>query len=315
MPDFNALYKNCKLCPRDCRIDRTQNQRGFCGEKDKLKIAIACLHLGEEPPLSGENGSGTIFFTGCTLKCEFCQNCQLSHESLGAEVTCQELADIMLRLQNAGAANINIVTGTHFAPGIKEALLLAKKQNLSLPILWNTSGFESLATLQFLEDVIDIYVPDLKSLDKEISRKFFHHSGYPEAATQGILYMLKAKPLIYQGDLLKQGVLVRHLALPGYIQASKDVLRWFADHLQGRGLFSLMFQYSALPQDNLIQPQGSISEAESQELLKTLDELGLEEGFVQELETDTQWLPDFNKQSPFPPGFSRTLWHFNDEDR
>jgi len=188
-------YKACSLCPRECRVDRSRGQIGFCREKDKVRIAWAGIHYGEEPVITGENGSGTIFFTGCTLRCSFCQNYQLSRSVLGSYVSVVKLSEIMLELQREHAENINLVTGTHFIPHIIDAVSEARKNGLKIPIVWNTSGFEKASSLKLLENTADVFLTDLKTLSNELSKKLFKFENYPEIAVEALKSMVSMKPL------------------------------------------------------------------------------------------------------------------------
>jgi putative pyruvate formate lyase activating enzyme len=311
--DPATLYTPCLLCPRACGADRLGGERGFCREGAELRAAWAGLHFGEEPPLVGSGGSGTIFFTGCTLKCRYCQNDQLSRSELGAGLGTEELARLMLRLQEEGAANINLVTGSHFAPGIAAAAALARGQGLGIPLLWNSSGYESRPALELLAPWIEVWLPDCKTLDPELAGRLLGAREYPEAAREALSFMTAAAPLRLEDGLLRRGVIVRHLVLPGHLESSRAVLAWFRDHLQGKALLSVMVQYT--PNTRLADlagsgsPQRRISEAEYEQVLAWLEELGIEEGFIQEPEPGSEWLPDFNRRNPFPEGQARAVWH------
>ena len=254
-------YAPCRLCPRDCGVDRSAaghfgaadsssgaGKRGVCGEGDVPRLALACLHFGEEPVLTGRGGSGTLFFTGCTLRCSFCQNHQLSRGGYGAPVSTEELAALMLRLQEEGAANVNLVTGTHFAPHLVEAVAAARRQGMSLPVVWNGSGYERAGTVELLFPAVDVFLPDLKTLDPALSARLFRAPDYPQAAREAILAMAE-KPLAWEPagpreGLLRSGLIVRHLVLPGQLDSTRGVLEWFAARLKGRALLSLMVQYT-----------------------------------------------------------------------
>jgi len=313
----HALYDECRLCPRNCGVDRLQGERGFCGESDRMRIAWAGLHKGEEPPLIGENGSGTIFFSGCTLKCNSCQNCQISHQGLGREVSAPQLREMMLRLQEAGAANINLVTASHFTPSIVESVAKAKQQGLRIPVLWNSSGYEQLSTLDLLGQSVDVYLPDCKTLDAQVSRQLMGASDYPEVARAAVLKMTAGNPLIMEGQQLRQGVIVRHLVLPGLLDHSRHVLDWFAAQLRDRALLSLMFQFTPVSLEAGEQggkheqsPGRRVSRREYEEVLAWLEELGIEEGYLQEPAGNDDWLPDFTRLNPFPVGQAVAIWHY-----
>jgi putative pyruvate formate lyase activating enzyme len=314
---MHELYTECRLCPRNCGVVRSQDEQGYCGESDRLRIAWAGLHRGEEPPLIGEHGSGTIFFSGCTLKCGSCQNCQISHQGLGKEVSAGKLREMMLRLQDRGAANINLVTASHFAPSVAESTGGARKQGLSIPVVWNSSGYEQLSTLDLLRETVDVYLPDCKTLDADVSRRLMGAPDYPVVAQAALLRMMEDKPLIVKGEQILQGVIVRHLVLPGLLDQSREVLEWFAGQGQGRALLSLMFQYTPLSpegggQGRKLQQssQRRVCRREYEEVLSWLEELGIEDGFIQDPARSDDWLPDFTQLNPFPVGQAVPLWHY-----
>jgi len=306
--EASADYRNCRLCPRDCRVDRAAGREGYCGEGARARLAWAGLHRGEEPPLVGEHGSGTVFFTGCTLRCSFCQNRQISREGMGRDVTGLELADIFLALQREGAANVNLVTGTPFLPSIEAALAEARGRGLSLPVVWNSSGYETAAAVERLARFVDVFLPDLKTLDAEVARRYFRAADYPEVAARAVRAMAEAAPVEWDGDGLRRGMILRHLVLPGHLEASRAVLEFYNEHLREKALLSLMVQY--IPPCPGAEPAGRISEADYGRVLDWLDELGIEEGFLQDLDAESPWIPDFARANPFPPGFGRPVWHW-----
>ena len=307
------LYSECKLCPQNCGIDRLKGKRGYCGEGVQMRVAWAGLHRGEEPPLIGEKGSGTIFFSGCTLKCGSCQNCQISHQGVGREMPAGELQSLMLRLQEEGAANINLVTASHFTPSVMQSVAGAREQGLSIPVVWNSSGYEQLSTLDILKETVDIYLPDCKTLDARVSRQLMGSPDYSGVARAALLKMATDKPLIVEAGQFRQGVIVRHLVLPGLLTQSREVLEWFAAQVQGRALLSLMFQYTPMRskgQRDAIPLQRMVSRREYEEVLAWLEELGIEDGFLQEPADSDDWLPDFTRLNPFPPGQAVPIWHY-----
>lgn len=314
MEPLHALYERCLLCPRECGVNRSAGELGFCGETGRLRLAWAGLHRGEEPPVAGERGAGTFFFPGCTLRCPFCQNDQISHQGLGAELSEQELAELMARLQGLGAESINLVTADHFVPGVIGALRQARRAGLRLPVVWNSSGFQSPEGLQPLREEVDIYLPDCKTLDEALARRLLGAGGYPRAVRRVIPDMLRARPLLYDGQRLRQGVIVRHLVLPGRLHSTRQVLEWFAAELKGKALLSLMFQYTPNPRRPPERLSGSprrrIRGREYGVVLGWLSELGIDEGFVQDPARDADWLPDFCRDNPFPEGQADMLWHF-----
>jgi len=308
MPDNHELYRRCLLCPRTCGADRSRGRTGFCRGGTVARAAVACLHRGEEPPLSGERGSGTVFFSGCTLGCAACQNYPISSGGRGAEVSDDVLASIFLALQERGAHNINLVTASHFAPSVTAALAAARAGGLRLPVVWNSSGYESAAALDLIAPVVDVYLPDLKTLDEDAAQALFGRRDYPAAARGALASMAAARPLHWDGEALAQGVIVRHLVLPGRAGDSIACLRWFREKLAGRALLSLMFQYLPLEKGS---PTGAprVSRREYDEVVEEAERLGLEDGFIQDIEETDGWLPDFGKSNPFPAGFAEPVWH------
>jgi putative pyruvate formate lyase activating enzyme len=296
------------------RASGSSRHYGFCGEGAEIRAAFAGIHFGEEPCLCSSKGSGTVFFTGCTLKCPSCQNFQLSRLGAGRIVTQNELADIFLSLQGEGADNINLVTGTHFTPQIVSALGTAKKQGLILPVVWNTSGFEEIGTLELLKNSIDIYLTDIKTLDSHVAGSFFHTPRYPEVVKGAVLEMVCQCSARFSGEALQRGVIVRHLVLPGKLESTKEVLYWFNRELKGKAILSVMFQYTPIhhqaASEELTDTNRRISRKEYRQVIEWIDNLGLDEGYVQEYETDSNWLPDFTCRDPFPSRLCRTVWHY-----
>jgi putative pyruvate formate lyase activating enzyme len=301
-------YQNCRLCPRDCRVDRSAGRAGACGESAAARLAWAGLHRGEEPPLTGENGSGTVFFTGCTLRCSFCQNRQISREGLGREVVEAELAAVFLDLERAGAANVNLVTGTPHLPRIEAALTEARRRGLGLPVVWNSSGYETEAAVERLARFVDVFLPDLKTLDPGLARRYFRAVDYPAVAARAVRAMADIAPAEWDGDRLRRGMVLRHLVLPGHLDATRAVLEFYVAHLREKSLLSLMVQY--LPPCPGAEPAGRLGESDFETILGWLDELGIEEGYLQDLDTESPWIPDFTRDNPFPPGFGRPVWQW-----
>ena len=305
-----SLYKKCTLCPRSCGVDRTAGNLGFCRESDAMRIACATLHHGEEPPITGKGGSGTIFFTGCTLQCRFCQNHQISRGGIGREVSIEEFADICLKLQNAGAENINLVTGTMFIPSIAVGIALAKEKGLSIPVLWNSSGFETSESVNLLNSFVDVYLPDIKTLNHTFSATFFNAIHYPEAAKAAVTRMAESKKIVFKDDKIVSGTIVRHLVIPGYVEMTERFLKWFAENLKGKALISVMFQYSPKAAEGEGFPERTLDKSEMDMVYSYLEEIGIEDGFIQEEEISDEWNPDFNNASPFPGGIGKTVWHW-----
>ncbi len=314
-------YESCILCPRACGINRNAGERGLCGETADLRLSWAGLHFGEEPPITGTGGSGTVFVTGCNLRCKFCQNFQISHEGMGAVVDDETFAEICLRLEAAGAENINVVTGSHAIPALARGLRLARARSLSLPILWNSSAYETPEALGLLDGLVTAWLPDLKTLNSSLSESVFAARDYPSAAKRAIRHMAARAPLAYAHgrdgttETLASGVIVRHLALPGRIADTKLALEWFADHCADSALLSLMTQYTPVEASprarELTEFQDRpLAEGEYEALRALLEELGIETGFYQELVQDSEWLPDFACAQPFSSALARPVWHW-----
>ena len=301
------LYSPCLLCPRNCGVDRLAREKGFCGEGAGLRLAFAGLHRGEEPPLVGMGGSGTIFVSGCNLGCVFCQNYQISQEErserLGKEVSTETFAGICAALMDKGAENINIVTGSHTVPSIVEGICAARKAGVCLPVLWNSSAYENIETLELLREYVDIFLPDLKTLDSGISAKFFNAPDYPAVAQAAILKMCEMA-----GENAREKVIVRHLILPEYLESTREVLRWFAENVKDRAQLSLMTQYTPIPGRGQSAPGRYLSEDEYEIVLSWLEEFKIEDGFCQELVTGNDWLPDFRRANPFSSELSIPVW-------
>ncbi|MBB6481152.1 radical SAM protein [Spirochaeta isovalerica] len=304
-------YRNCRLCPRMCGVDRTAGIKGFCGQSDVLRIGTAALHFGEEPPLTGEGGSGTIFFSGCTMGCPFCQNWQISRGQIGAEISVDTLTDIMLELERRGAENINFVTGTHFLPSIVPAVKAAKKRGLSIPLLWNCSGYETEEAIDLLDTFIDIYLPDYKASEPHLTKRLYQAEDYPRIVEKALIRMASGRPLEFSEEgLMRRGVIIRHLVLPGELESSRKFLKWYAEELLEKALVSVMVQYSPvhIPGNKIKIPERYISHEEYERLLDWMDEYGIEEGFFQDLEQTNDWLPDFRNSVPFPSKQTRVIW-------
>lgn len=292
---MNYDFTSCTLCPRKCGADRV-NGVGFCGVGDKLRVAKAYLHMWEEPCLSGTNGSGTVFFSGCNLRCRFCQNYKISAESFGAEITAERLAEIFLELRDKGAHNINLVTPTHFVPQIISALDIAKPR-LSIPVVYNCGGYESAETLKMLEGYIDIYLPDFKYGDNEIAQKYSAAPNYFQVCTAAIEEMLRQTGApSFDGDLLKKGVIIRHLTLPTHRSDSVRVLeeikrRYGTENV----LLSLMSQYTPFYKSiEFKELSRRISTFEYNFVADKASELGFN-GFMQERSSaKEEYTPDFD---------------------
>ncbi len=280
-------------------VNRNQTA-GFCGETNKLVVARASLHMWEEPCISGETGSGTVFFSGCNLKCVFCQNFDISSKCHGKEITVERLAEIFLELQEKGALNINLVTPTHYVIQIISALKIAKKNGLNIPIVYNTSCYEKRETIKLLDGLIDIYLPDFKYFDNQYSNKYSKAPNYFEYASEALDEMVKQVGCAEfdENGIMKKGVIVRHLLLPGLISDSKNVLKYLYDTYKDKIYISIMNQYTPLPHVSKYQELNrKVTEQEYDELINYAIDLGIENGFIQEGETCSEsFIPEFDNR-------------------
>ena len=286
-----SRLKQCDLCPRNCGVNRVMGERGICGAAMKPKIASANLHHGEEPPISGTMGSGTIFFSGCSLQCKFCQNFPISQLGTGKELTTQGLAGKMLALQRRGAHNINLVTPTHFLPQILAALWLAIPEGFRLPIVWNSSGYEKVDALALLEGIVSIYLPDMKYSDEEPAAAISSAFSYRDINRPAVLEMFRQVGHLQldENGIALQGLIIRLLVLPGGKAGSSKTVRWIAGNLGAEANVALMSQY--FPAHTAGEMQGidrPLTACEYKEAVAALTEAGLENGWVQELDVERQ---------------------------
>lgn len=289
----------CRLCPRQCGVDRSK-QTGYCGVSDRVKLARAALHFWEEPCISGERGSGTVFFSGCALKCVFCQNYQLSAGHFGKEVSIQRLAEIFLELQQQGAHNINLVTGGHYVPQIVQALELVRK-DLKIPVVYNSSGYETVETLRQLKGYVDIYLPDLKYYSPERSARYSNARDYFAVASQAVQEMFsQVGPVQFdEQGMLQKGVVVRHMVMPNGVEDTMDILTWIAEHLPLDDiLVSVMSQYTPFYKSaDYPEINRRLTQEEYDRVLDWMECMGIEQGFVQELSSaKEEYTPDFSLQ-------------------
>ena len=293
---MTELLKRCRLCPRACGADRTRT-RGLCGANDRIEAARASLHKWEEPPISGVRGSGTVFFSHCSLGCVYCQNRQISRrEAAGQEITIAGLARTFLSLEQQGAHNINLVTGAHYAPHIVEALRLARKEGLSVPVVYNSSGYETIETLQLLDGWIDIYLPDYKYYSSYYADRYSHAADYRETAVTAITEMVRqtGAPQYNADGMLTRGTVIRHLMLPGLGGDTAQVLRDIAVRFGDRVLVSLMRQYTPFGMQDWPELDRTITDVEYAEACALFHELGLGGFFQQDESISESFIPAFD---------------------
>ena len=312
----------CDLCPRKCLVDRKKGEKGICGQTENLKVARAALHFWEEPCISGDAGSGAVFFSGCPLHCVFCQNENIANGTVGKEISLERLVDIFLELQEKRANNINLVTPGHFVPQIVKALDQAKKEGLTLPVVYNTSSYETVETIKMLEGYVDIYLPDFKYLSAELADAYSHAADYPQVAKLALQEMVRqvgsAQFEIVSGEnsgrvtdelltdvdygdgeleRMLQGVVVRHLVLPGYVEESKNVIRYLYETYGNQIYISIMNQYTPMSGIEVQYPElgRKITLREYDEVVDYAIESGVENGFIQEGETaEESFIPEFD---------------------
>lgn len=286
--------EQCTICPHNCKIDRKNGQVGRCKSKDTVKIALYSTHNFEEPCISGEKGSGTVFFSNCNLNCVFCQNYEISQEGKGTEITINRLAEIFLEQQEKDVENINLVTPTSYVPQIIEAIKLAKKQGLKLPIVYNTNGYEKVETLKMLEGYIDIYLPDLKYSDNKLAKHLSKVDNYFEITTEALkeMYRQTGKAIFDDRGIMKKGMIIRHLVLPNHILNSRRVLKWINDNMNDVYV-SIMAQYFPTYKAKEIEDiNRKLKKEEYEQIENYLYRLNLENGYIQELgEHEEEYVP------------------------
>lgn len=293
---MNEILKKCNLCPRNCGVNRYEIL-GFCKASDKVKVAYYSLHQWEEPVISGINGSGTVFFSNCNLKCIFCQNKKISTLGYGKEISNERLKEIFLELQAKGAHNINLVTPTHYVPQIVEVLKEAKTAGLNIPIVYNTSSYENVSTIMLLEGIVDVYLADLKYFDDSLGCKYSKCENYFEVAKAAIeaMYEQVGKFEIVD-DLMVKGVIVRVLVLPDHADDSKNLIKYLHETYGNNIIISIMNQYTPVEViDKYPNLNRKVSDEEYEDVIDFAVELGVEIAFIQEGETqDTSFIPDFD---------------------
>ena len=283
IPQALEYFTDCTVCPRHCHVDRTSGELGECGMPARLKISSANLHHGEEPPISGTAGSGTIFLSGCNLHCQYCQNYPISQYGHGKLCSVEETADMTLSLQTRGAHNINFVTPTHYVPAIMEALLLAYRKGLSIPLVYNSSGYDSLEMLKLLDGIMDIYMPDMRYADPKIASQLSDVADYPAVNRAAIREMHRQVGILQCCDeVAARGLLIRHLVLPGNKAGSEAIFNFIADEISPETYVSVMSQY--FPAYNAClynQLDRRLTADEYNAALKAYDKSGLGNGYIQ----------------------------------
>lgn len=296
--NLRSLLRDCVLCPRECHVDRTRGEKGFCRETDQVMAARAALHMWEEPCISGSRGSGTVFFSGCSLRCVFCQNGSISSGQVGRPVTTERLAQIFLELEEQNAANINLVTPDHFLVAILEALEQARKRGLGIPVVYNCSGYEKAESLRLLEGAVDIYLPDFKYMSPVLSAKYSHAPDYSEKAKTALKEMVRQTgPCVFDPQgMLRKGTVVRHLVLPGYIRDSMKIVEYLYGTYGDQIYISLMNQYTPLPRAaDYPEISRRLTTYEYQKVVDYALELGVKNGYMQRGETAREsFIPDFD---------------------
>ena len=294
-------YLSCQLCPRGCKVNRERGNAGVCGVNSSLKVARAALHFWEEPCISGTKGSGTVFFSGCSLHCVFCQNKEIAQGRIGKEITKERLAEIFLELQEKDANNINLVTPGQFVPHIVWAIEHAKNNGFKLPIIYNTSSYEKVDTIKQLEGIVDVYLPDFKYWNSELAAKYSNAPDYPEVAKVAIEEMVRQQPVpvFYEKDgqeLIKKGVIVRQLLLPGQAEDAKRIVNYLYETYGNNIYLSLMSQYTPLPHvEKYPELDQKVGRREYDAYVDYAIEIGVENGFVQEEDVaEESFIPDFN---------------------
>lgn len=292
---MEELLNKCEICPRKCKVNRNNGELGYCKASNKMKIGGYHLHMWEEPIITGKNGSGTIFFSYCNLRCAYCQNYDLSFDSVGEYITIERLSDIMLELQEMQAENVNLVTPTHYIPLIKNSIVLAKEKGLKIPIVYNTSGYESVESLKTLEGLIDIYLPDFKYYDNSLG-KYSSVADYFNITSLALkeMYRQVGKPRYNKKGMLKKGVIVRHLVLPNNYQDSKKIINYLYQEYKDNIILSIMNQYTITKITKYPELNQKVDSKEYDNLIDYAYNLGIRNCFTQEEESQSEsFIPKF----------------------
>lgn len=290
--------QKCEICPHNCKVNRLEGQVGRCKCNDKIKIALASVHHFEEPCISGKNGSGTVFFSNCNLNCKFCQNYEISQEGKGRKITIEQLADIFIRQQQKKVHNINLVTPTMYAYQIIEAIKIARKKGLKIPVIYNSNGYENVETIKALNGYIDVYLPDLKYYKSNLGEKYSGIKNYFEHASKAIIEMYKqvGSPEFDQNENIIKGLMIRHLVLPNNIENSKNVLKWIKENIDENVYINIMAQYfPSYKAKEIEELNRKLNKKEYEEIENFVYGLNIKNGYMQELgEHEEEYVPNFN---------------------
>ncbi|MCX7874728.1 MAG: radical SAM protein [Melioribacteraceae bacterium] len=302
---YNFL-NSCNVCPRDCKVDRYKLNTGFCQSGILPIVSSYTLHFGEEPVLSGTNGAGNIFFGNCNMKCLFCQNYEISQnwkEEIKNEISCERLADIMIELQNQKCHNIGLVSPTHFSPQTLKSIFIAKQKGLHLPVIYNSNGYDSFVMLKLFDGIIDIYLPDLKYGNNLYGKKYSFAPNYFDFGKEALkeMYRQVGDKLIYDGDIVVRGLIIRHLVLPNELAETEEVFKFIAEELSPNVHISLMSQYFPTNKaNNFILLNRKIRFREYEKAIQLLEKYGLRNGWIQEMDSPEHYLPNFqDRNNPF----------------
>ena len=292
------LLENCRLCPRECGVNRNLGQQGRCHSDSTVQVARAALHMWEEPCISGKEGSGAVFFSGCSLGCIYCQNQEISGGKAGRKISVERLAEIFLELQEQRANNINLVTAGHYVPQVCDALRRAKQKGLAIPVVYNSSGYEKTETLRLLEGLVDVYLPDFKYLDPQLAGAYSGAGDYPETARSAIAEMVRQQPqpVFDSRGMMISGVIVRHLLLPGHVKEAKSIIQYLHREYGDRIYISMMNQYTPMERVSSDPLLGRcVTKREYERFLSFAEEIGVGQGFYQEGKTSEEsFIPPFD---------------------
>ena len=287
---MNLLLDKCMLCPRNCGVNRNKGELGFCKGTNNIKIAKAYLHMWEEPPITGENGSGTIFFSNCNLRCLFCQNYYIGEDGNGVEITIERFSDVCLDLQSRGATNINLVTPTHYVPLIIDGIKLAKSRGLNIPIVYNSSGYEKVETIKLLDGIVDIYLPDFKYYSDEYALKYSNCSNYFKYASEALKEMVRQRPkcIFDKNGNMTSGVIVRHLIIPNMEGDSKKILKYLYDNYNNTIYYSIMNQYTPVRICKYSELNKKVDDTIYDEVIDYAWDIGIRNAFIQDGNTQSE---------------------------